>query len=239
DSYTNGDIFDGFNFRGTQLASDDNMLPDSQRGFAPVIHGIARSTAQVSIKQNGYEIYQSTVPPGPFAINDLYAASSGGDLQVTIKENDGTRQVFSVPWSTVPVLQREGYTRYALTAGEYRSGNVQQEEPKFFQGTVLHGLPTGWTIYGGAQLAERYRAVNLGMGKNMGDFGALSLDITQANATLSDYSDHQGQSIRFLYNKALSDVGTNIQLVGYRYSTKGYYNFADTTYRRMSGYDVQ
>ncbi|MDT1858286.1 fimbria/pilus outer membrane usher protein, partial [Acinetobacter baumannii] len=76
----------------------------------------------------------------------------------------------------------------------YRSGNVQQEEPKFFQGTVLHGLPTGWTIYGGAQLAERYRAVNLGMGKNMGDFGALSLDITQANATLSDYSDHQGQS---------------------------------------------
>ncbi|WP_142915322.1 fimbria/pilus outer membrane usher protein, partial [Klebsiella pneumoniae] len=82
-------------------------------------------------------------------------------------------------------------------------------------------------------------AVNLGMGKNMGDFGALSLDITQANATLSDYSDHQGQSIRFLYNKALSDVGTNIQLVGYRYSTKGYYNFADTTYRRMSGYDVQ
>ncbi|WP_162872554.1 fimbria/pilus outer membrane usher protein, partial [Klebsiella pneumoniae] len=78
DSYTNGDIFDGFNFRGTQLASDDNMLPDSQRGFAPVIHGIARSTAQVSIKQNGYEIYQSTVPPGPFAINDLYAASSGG-----------------------------------------------------------------------------------------------------------------------------------------------------------------
>lgn len=73
----------------------------------------------------------------------------------------------------------------------------------------------------------------------MGDFGALSLDITQANATLSDYSDHQGQSIRFLYNKALSDVGTNIQLVGYRYSTKGYYNFADTAYRRMSGYDVQ
>lgn len=71
DSYTNGDIFDGINFRGAQLASDDNMLPDSQKGFAPVIHGIARGTAQVSIKQNGYEIYQSTVPPGPFTINDL------------------------------------------------------------------------------------------------------------------------------------------------------------------------
>lgn len=239
DSFTNGEIFDGINFRGAQLATDDNMLPDSQKGFAPVIHGIARGTAHVSVKQNGYEIYQSTVPPGPFTINDLYAAGNGGDLQVTIKESNGTSQVFSVPWSSVPVLQREGHTRYALTAGEYRSGNDQQEEPKFFQSTIMHGLPAGWTLYGGTQLADRYRAFNLGVGKNMGDFGAVSLDVTQANATLPDDSDHQGQSIRFLYNKSLNEVGTNIQLVGYRYSTKGYYSFADTTYRRMSGYDVQ
>ncbi|HBQ8793524.1 TPA: fimbria/pilus outer membrane usher protein [Klebsiella quasipneumoniae] len=239
DSYTNGDVFDGINFRGAQLASDDNMLPDSQKGFAPVIHGIARGTAQVSVKQNGYEIYQSTVPPGPFTIDDLYAAGNGGDLQVTIKEADGTRQVFSVPWSTVPVLQREGHTRFALTAGEYRSGNSQQETPDFFQSTAMHGLPAGWTLYGGTQLADRYRAFNLGVGKNMGYFGALSLDITQANATLPDDSEHQGQSVRFLYNKSLDETGTNLQLVGYRYSTRGYYNFADTTYRRMSGYSVE
>ena len=238
DSYTNGDVFDGINFRGAQLASDDNMLPDSQKGFAPVIHGIARGTAQVSVKQNGYEIYQSTVPPGPFTINDLYAAGNGGDLQVTIKEADGSSQVFSVPYSSVPVLQREGHTRYAATAGEYRSGSNQQEKPKFFQGTLLHGLPAGWTLYGGTQLADRYRAFNLGVGKNMGDLGALSLDITQANATLPDDSEHQGQSVRFLYNKSLTDTGTNIQLVGYRYSTRGYFSFADTTYSRMSGYNV-
>lgn len=133
DSYTNGDVFDGINFRGAQLASDDNMLPDSQKGFAPVIHGIARGTAQVSIKQNGYEIYHSTVPPGPFSISDLYAAGNGGDLQVTIKEADGSSQNFTVPYSSVPVLQREGHTRYAVTAGEYRSGNDQQEEPTFFR----------------------------------------------------------------------------------------------------------
>ncbi len=215
DSYTNGDVFDGINFRGAQLASDDNMLPDSQKGFAPVIHGIARGTAQVSVKQNGYEIYQSTVPPGPFTINDLYAAGNGGDLQVTIKEADGSSQVFTVPYSSVPVLQREGHTRYAVTAGEYRSGNNQQEKPKFFQGTLLHGLPAGWTLYGGTQLADRYRA------------------------TLPDDSEHQGQSVRFLYNKSLTDTGTNIQLVGYRYSTRGYFSFADTTYSRMSGYNVE
>ncbi len=46
----------------------------------------------------------------------------------------------------------------------------------------MHGLPAGWTLYGGTQLADRYRAFNLGW-ENMGYFGALSLDITQANAT--------------------------------------------------------
>ena len=238
DSYTNGDVFDGINFRGAQLASDDNMLPDSQKGFAPVIHGIARGTAQVSIKQNGYEIYHSTVPPGPFTINDLYAAGNGGDLQVAIKEADGSVQSFTVPYSSVPVLQREGHTRYALTAGKYRSGNDLQEDPTFFQSTLMHGLPAGWTLYGGTQLADRYRAFNLGVGKNMGELGALSVDITQANAALPDDSQQQGQSVRFLYNKSLSDLGTNIQLVGYRYSTQGYYGFADTTYQRMSGHSV-
>lgn len=239
DSYTNGEIFDGINFRGAQLATDDNMLPDSQKGFAPVIHGIARGTAQVSIKQNGYDIYHSTVPPGPFTISDLYAAGNGGELQVTIKEADGSIQNFTVPYSSVPMLQREGHTRYALTAGEYRSGNEQQEKPTFFQSTLLHGLPAGWTLYGGTQLADRYRAFNLGVGKNMGELGALSVDVTQANATLPDDSKHQGQSVRFLYNKSLSELGTNIQLVGYRYSTRGYFSFADTTYSRMSGYNVK
>ncbi len=183
DSYTNGDVFDGINFRGAQLASDDNMLPDSQKGFAPVIHGIARGTAQVSIRQNGYEIYQSTVPPGPFTIDDLYAAGNGGDLQVTIKEADGSRRSSACPWSTVPVLQREGHTRFALTAGGVPQRQQSAGNARFFPGTAMHGLPAGWTLYGGTQLADRYRAFNLGVGKNMGYFGALSLDITQANAT--------------------------------------------------------
>lgn len=53
DSYTDGDIFDSVNFRGFKINSTEAMLPDSQHGFAPVIHGIARGTAQVSVKQNG------------------------------------------------------------------------------------------------------------------------------------------------------------------------------------------
>ncbi|MEQ0077203.1 fimbria/pilus outer membrane usher protein [Klebsiella sp. CN_Kp116] len=239
DAFTNGDIFDGINFRGIQIASDDNMLPESQRGFAPVVRGIAKTTAQVYIKQNGYEIYRTTVPPGPFAINDLYATGNGGNLLVTIEEADGNKNTFAIAYSSVPILQRDGYSRYSFTVGKYRSGNRQQETPSFIQSTILKGLSNDWTLYGGTQLANRFSSLSAGIGKNVGSFGALSLDLTQANATLPDDSKHQGQSLRFLYNKSLADIGTNIQLVGYRYSTRGYYNFADTTYSRMSGYDIK
>ena len=238
DSFTDGDIFEGINFRGVKINSVEAMLPDSQRGFAPVIHGIAQGTAQVSVKQNGYEVYQSTVPPGPFTIDDIYSATNGGDLQVTIKEADGSTQIFYVPYSTVPVLQRAGYTRYSFAAGEYRSGNDQQGSPRFFQGNVMHGLKRGWTPYGGAQLSQKYQAINLGLGKDLGKFGAISIDITQANTTLADDSRHSGQSTRLLYSKYFYQTGTNIQLMGYRYSTNGYYNFSDSAYSRMSGYTI-
>ncbi|MTD29411.1 fimbrial biogenesis usher protein [Erwinia sp. J316] len=238
DGYTADDIFEGINFRGIQVASDDNMLPDSQRGFAPVIHGIARGTARVSVKQNGYEIYQTTVPPGAFTINDLYAAGNSGDLQVTVKEADGADQVFTVPFSTVPMLLREGHVKYTMTAGQYRSGNQQQDKPEFFQSTAILGLRKGWTAYGGSRLSRNYRSINLGLGKNLGRLGAISADITQASANLPDSSKHQGQSLRFLYNKSLNELGTNFQLVGYRYSTKGFYSMADTAWRRMRGYSV-
>ncbi len=160
------------------------MLPDSQKGFAPVIHGIARGTAQVSIRQNGYEIYQSTVPPGPFTIDDLYAAGNGGDLQVTIKEADGSRRSSACHGQRCRFSSVKAIPASPSPPGSTAAATVSRKRP-IFRGTVMHGLPAGWTLYGGTQLADRYRAFNLGVGKNMGYFGALSLDITQANATLT------------------------------------------------------
>lgn len=238
DGYTASDIFDSVNFRGAQIGSVEEMLPESRRGFAPTIHGIARGTARVSVKQNGYEIYQTTVPPGPFTINDLYPSGSSGDLQVTIFEADGHSQVFSVPYSSVPMLQREGQVKYGMTVGKFRSGGDQNTTPTFTQGELLWGLPFGLTAYGGTQLSDNYRAFNVGLGKNLGVFGAMSMDITQANSVLADDTSHQGQSLRFLYNKSLNELGTNFQLVGYRYSTEGFYTLADTAYNRMSGYTI-
>lgn len=78
------------------------MLPDSMKGFAPTIRGIAKSHAQVTIRQNGYVIYQSYVPPGAFAINDLFPTSSSGDLMVEVKEADGSINSYPCPIPQCP-----------------------------------------------------------------------------------------------------------------------------------------
>lgn len=57
-------IFDSVPFTGIQLATDTTMLPESMRGYAPIIRGIARTNARVTIKQNGYQVYQTYVAPG-------------------------------------------------------------------------------------------------------------------------------------------------------------------------------
>lgn len=239
DSYTPSEIFDSLGFRGFQIASDDNMLPDSLRGFAPTIRGVANSNAKVIIKQNGYVIYQGFVPPGAFKIDDLYPMSSSGDLVVSVTESDGSVNQFTVPYSTVPILQRQGRIKYAITSGEYRTASDLQGKPRFGQATLIWGLPAGVTLYGGSQLASNYRAFALGLGRNWGNWGAASLDITQANSILADKSHHDGQSLRFLYAKSMNDLGTNLQLLGYRYSTQGFYTLSDTAYRSMSGYHLR
>ncbi|MEB7742758.1 fimbria/pilus outer membrane usher protein, partial [Escherichia coli] len=120
----------------------------NQREFAPVVRGIARSQARVEVRQNGYLIQSQTVAPGPFALTDLPLTGSGGDLQVTVRESDGTTQVFTVPFTTPAIALREGYLKYSVTAGQYRSSDDAVEHASLGQATVMYGLPRGLTAFG-------------------------------------------------------------------------------------------
>ncbi|MFF6013414.1 fimbria/pilus outer membrane usher protein [Rahnella sp. R3(2024)] len=224
ESHTPSDIFDSFAFRGAQIYSDDNMRPDSLRGYAPVVRGIAQSNAQVTIRQNGNIIWQSYVSAGPFAINDLYPTSASGDLDVSVREADGTVRQFIQPFSSVPIMQREGQLKYSVTAGEYHSTGGATRTPLFIQSTGTYGMPWSSTLYGGTLLAKHYRAASFGMGKGLGDIGSVSLDSTLAETDIRDETK-RGASFRFQYSKDIAPSGTTFTLAGYRYSTSGYYDF--------------
>lgn len=221
---TSGEIFDTLAFRGAQLASVEQMWPDSQRGYAPEIRGIARTNAQISVYQNGSKIYETTVAPGAFNITDLYPTGYGGDLDVTIKEADGSESRFSVPYAAVARLKRPGMTYYTLTGGQARRDNLFYT-PALYQGTVQHGFTNSLTGYGGVLGSDNYTSLLLGGALGL-PVGAISLDITGAQTEYADRKK-QGMSYRATYSKKISQTNTNFTLAAYRFSSSGYYSFSD------------
>lgn len=235
DSATPADLFESFQFRGIQLSSDDNMLPDSMRGFAPVIRGIAYTNAQVTIKQNQTIIYQTYVAPGSFVINDLYPTTSSGNLEVIIKEASGQERHFTQSFSAAPVMLREHGVRYSATVGQYRSTSASALKTQFGTFSLTYGLPHNFTVYGGSLTAENYLSAAAGAGYSMGVLGAMSADVTQARTRFPTAPAANGRSYRVQYAKSVNSTGTSVTLASYRYTTKGFYDFADANSDFHSG----
>lgn len=221
EAYTSGELFDFTRFRGARLATDDRMLPQSLSGFAPTVRGIARSNAKVVVKQGNATIYETTVAPGAFEINDLYATGYGGDLVVSVTEADGQVSTFLVPYAAVPMSLRPGVNRYAVTVGVVLDNQLVNSKPGFAQATWQHGFSNLLTGYSGVNLAAGYGAVMIGGAFNT-SFGAIGVDYTQASTSLPGKPGMNGGSARISYSKDLPQTGSNIALAAYRYSSEGF-----------------
>ena len=225
DANTTGDVFDSVAFRGVQIATDDRMLPESLRGYAPVVRGTAQSNARVTIRQNGQVIYETSVSPGPFEIKDLYATGYGGNLDVTVTEADGRTEKFSVPYASVAQSLRPGTTRFSVTAGQLRDSSLETK-PNFAQFTLQRGLTNTVTGYGGGVVGNGYMAANIGAALNT-KYGAFSADVTGAQTQIPGEDTMRGASLRIGYSKFIDPTDTNISVAAYRYSTAGFLNLSD------------
>ncbi|MCP1476881.1 outer membrane usher protein [Pseudomonas sp. EB276 TE3739] len=220
DIFSDADLFDSVRYRGLKLASDDGMRADSERGYAPVIRGIAQSSATVEIRQNNYILYTANVPPGPFEISDIYPSGSNGDLEITVIEADGRRRVTVQAFSSLPIMVREGQLKYSVSAGRYNSNSDDQQTPEFLSSTVAYGVSSNLSAIVGTQATENFQALSVGAGRNTA-IGAISLDLTHSNSRTFGRTV-KGNSLRALYAKTFTGTDTNFTLAAYRYSTEGY-----------------
>jgi outer membrane usher protein len=228
DKFTSSNIFDSVPLRGMVLGSDQNMLTDREKEFAPVIRGIARSAnARVTVKQNSTTIYEAYVPAGAFVISDLYAINSSGSLEVTVTESDGSQSTFTQSYGSVPLMQREGQIAYEVAMGEYRESQADSETPRFGQATALYGLPRDMTVYAGAIAGQGYDAFLMGYGLNLGSVGSFSLDITQSVTDIEGES-FRGQKYRLQYAKSLAVTGTNVSATLEAFPGRHYFSLQDS-----------
>lgn len=99
--------------------------------------------------------------------------------------------------------------------------------PSFAQSSLIYGLNNTMTLFGGMTASEDYQAVNTGTGIALGTLGSISADVTVAKTHLDNETESTGQSYRLLYSGKIDTTDTNFSLASYRYSTSGYYSFAD------------
>ncbi|MBA1229522.1 fimbrial biogenesis outer membrane usher protein [Pseudomonas viridiflava] len=222
ETYTDSQVFDSIRFRGATLASDDAMLPDSERTYTPVIRGTAETNATVEVRQNGFLLYSGTVSPGPFELSDIYPSGSNGDLSVTVIEADGRQRTFVQAYASLPIMVPAGALRYSVAAG--RVDSEGQSAPTFTSAALIYGLTEQVTGFGGLQLADTYQAANVGAGVNTG-LGAVSLDVTHS-VSRQDEQALAGQSVRVRYANTLNVTHTTLAVAGYRYSTERYRTLA-------------
>ncbi|MBS9426268.1 fimbrial biogenesis outer membrane usher protein [Photorhabdus caribbeanensis] len=217
---TDSMVFDSFTFNGIKLMSD------SQQGFAPVVRGIAMTHARIEVHQKDNIIYQTFVPPGAFEITDIYPSNLNGDLEISIYEENGNVRKFTQPFAASPLMIRAGQMKYFANIGKF-SGGKQASKKRFIQTEAIYGLWDSTTIYGGVIVSSDYQSHALGLGHNLGKFGAVSIDVTNAATHFPNGEKKSGQSYQIRYSKGFTETNTTVTLAGYRYNTNGYYSFSD------------
>lgn len=220
--YTRSNVFESTRIKGISLYTDESMMPSYLQGYAPQITGTANSHAIVTIMQYGAVLSRSQVAPGPFAIDDL-PSYINGLVDIEIEESGGYIRRYQVDVSHVPFLTRKGVARYNVNLGRLDSFMKSERiSENIFSADMSYGLMNNLSAYGGTLFSTNgdYKAINAGLGVNMEQFGAVSLDITQSYNKAKD-NTLRGQSYRFNYAKRFGQL-TTLNLVGYRFSSRNY-----------------
>lgn len=228
-TYTPSNVLGVLPLRGVTLGTNTHMMADNQFRYAPVIRGTARTNARVIVRQRGNIIYSTTVTPGSFALDDIYAGQVGADLEITVEEADGSVQVFTVPYTSLPNMLRPNTMRYSVSVGEYRDKNLS-DKPVFAAASLERGFDA-LTLNTSVLGSKDYQAASIGAAWNIGDIGAFSVDTAYARyknleSRLMDESN-EGTAIRFLYAKHFNLTNTGLRILGYQYRSENFLELSE------------
>ncbi|MDO4696184.1 MAG: fimbria/pilus outer membrane usher protein [Neisseria sp.] len=212
DFYSRNESGDTLPLRGLMLYSEQQMLPESQQAFAPLIQGTVRSNARVSVRQGGRLIYETTVSGGAFSIDNLNAYGSG-DIEVEITEDNGEVRRFALPFSQHYGLLRPGRFAYRAAAG-YLRGSDRGADVPVVQGGVQYGVSNHLTVKSGLTAARRYTDASISALVNT-KWGLGELSLSQQQVKLPQHT--RSSSIEASWSKHIgrSDTYLNIKTAYY------------------------
>jgi len=224
---TNNYNLDSLPILGVQLASDIDMLPWSQRSYAPEIENVAQTNALIKIYQNGQKIYEKTVPAGPFKIRDL-TSYTDGDLILEINETGGEKRIFTLPFQNNMNLLKKGRINYSIAAGQYLY-QQRTSHDYVFQNNFNYGLTNHMTGIFGINSSRDFYSILLGSAISSA-VGSVNFQVEAQKSTIFN-EDHNGKkySINYRYNWKKQNLTFNSD---YTYYNHDYNSLSNHLYLR-------
>lgn len=207
-------------FTGIQI-QPEAALAEQARMPGASISGVAFSPSRVEVRQSGVLVHTTLVPGGPFSLDDLALLNRKLDLDVTVIEESGAQQRFSVPAASLQAgdfLLGAG-PRYFLAAGKVRRlGNYQGEEPAFVTADKGWRIGKRTEVSAGIMLAENYSALGWSLQQRLGRSTRVTVQQLASNATGELRRGHQLQATlgASLSPSVTASLAAGVQSRGFR-----------------------
>lgn len=165
---TQGNLFGGTPINGVQLYSD-TAYQSSNKLVVPVV-GVAQTPATVEIMQNKRLLYRTLVPAGPFKLDRINGVVNGQPLQVSVIQDNGERQEFTVITSREVLDTLMSEPVYQMGIGQYRQRGQGNDAQKPLIANMEATVSYQKTDYAaGLQWSDRYQSLGVRAARQWGE----------------------------------------------------------------------
>jgi len=152
-------------FGGIQFGTNFGLTPGFVHQPLPAVTGLSAAPSTVQLYVNDVLRQVSSVPAGPFAIENFPTLSGGGDARVVVTDQLGRQTVYQQSFFTDAQLLASGLNDWGVEAGRVRRnlGTANADYgPNFVNGLWRHGYDNSLTLEGRTAATPTLRVLELG-----------------------------------------------------------------------------
>lgn len=182
-------------FGGVQLGTNFSLTPGFISQPLPIINGLSSAPSTVELYVNDVLRQVSSVPAGPFALDNFPVMTGGGQARLVVRDLLGRETVIVQPFFSSAQLLATGLDDWSVEAGAVRNDlgvSSNHYGAGFASGTWRHGWSSGLTLEGRAEATRGLAALSAGV------IAALPFDLLGRAAWMGSHQEQVGRGRQWL-----------------------------------------
>jgi outer membrane usher protein len=196
-------------FGGLQYGSNFALTPGFVGQPLPAVAGVSAAPSTVELYVNDVLRQVSSVPTGPFTLDNLPTFTGAGEARVVVRDLLGRETVVTQSFFSSPQLLAPGLDDWGVETGTVRrdlgvaSNHYGQG---FASGTWRRGITNGLTLEGRSEVTRSMNAISVGA------IAALPGDLLGRAAVMGSHSSDLGSGTQWLLGADYTSLRTSASL---------------------------